>query len=84
MLNTLGMAPLAQGMGLIMPITSYCGEITIGFTSCRDMVPDPDFLKTCIEDSYAEFAAAAKQVATKKNKKASKKARTKKGDDQTP
>ena len=84
MLNTLGMAPLAQGMGLIMPITSYCGEITIGFTSCRDMVPDPDFLKTCIEDSYAEFALAAKQATKKKKKTASKKARTKKGDKQTP
>ena len=84
MLNTLGMAPLAQGMGLIMPITSYCGEITIGFTSCRDMVPDPDFLKTCIEDSYAEFALAAKQATKKKKKTASKKARTKQGDKQTP
>lgn len=59
MTNSLGMAPLAQGMGLIMPITSYCGEIAIGFTSCRDMVPDPDFLKECIEASYTEFAAAA-------------------------
>ena len=63
MTNSLGMAPLAQGMGLIMPITSYCGEIAVGFTSCRDIVPDPDFLKQCIEDSYAEFAAAAKEVA---------------------
>ena len=59
MQNSLGMGPLTQGMGLIMPITSYCGEITIGFTSCRDIVPDPDFLRQCIEDSYTEFAAAA-------------------------
>lgn len=59
MTNSLGMAPLAQGMGLIMPITSYCGEVHIGFTSCRDIVPDADFLKQCIEDSYGEFSAAA-------------------------
>jgi len=77
MLNSLGMAPLAQGMGLIMPITSYCGEIVIGFTSCRDMVPDPDFLKACIEDSYAEFAAAASSTP-KADKKAEKKAAGKK------
>jgi len=82
MLNTLGMAPLAQGMGLIMPITSYCGEITIGFTSCRDMVPDPDFLKTCIEDSYAEFTVAAQQSVGTKKQTPKKGRNRKKRDDQ--
>ena len=75
MTNSLGMAPLTQGMGLIMPITSYCGEITIGFTSCRDIVPDPDFLKACIDKSFKEFAAAAKTEA----KVAAKLAKSKKG-----
>ena len=73
MTNSLGMAPLSQGMGLIMPITSYCGEIHVGFTSCRDIVPDPDFLKACIEASYTEFAAAAK-AALKSTPKSIKKA----------
>jgi len=69
MTNSLGMGPLTQGMGLIMPITSYCGEITVGFTSCRDMVPDPDFFKACIDASYDEFAAAANVEPVKKTKK---------------
>ena len=72
MQNSLGMGPLTQGMGLIMPITSYCGEIAIGFTSCRDMVPDPDFLKTCIDESYGEFSAAAATAKATAKKAAAK------------
>jgi len=65
MVKTLGIGPLSQGMGLIMPITSYCGEITIGFTSCRNMIPDPDFFADCIRESFAEFKTAnAKHLAT--------------------
>lgn len=63
MVKTLGIGPLSQGMGLIMPITSYCGEITIGFTSCRDMIPDPDFFVECIQDSFAALQAANKTAA---------------------
>lgn len=83
MTTSLGMAPLTQGMGLIMPITSYCGEIHIGFTSCRDMVPDPDFLKSCIEDSFDEFSVAAKtaEKVAAKIVKAEKKAAKKVGQD---
>jgi len=77
MTNSLGMGPLTQGMGLIMPITSYCGEIAIGFTSCRDMVPDPDFLKACIDASYSEFAKAAKLQEPKKAQKANEKTKKK-------
>lgn len=79
MTNSLGMGPITNGMGLIMPITSYCGEIHIGFTSCRDMVPDPDFLQQCIDSSYKEFASAAVTEAkvAKKMTKARKKAETK-------
>ncbi len=59
MQNSLGMGPISNGMGLIMPITSYCGEIAVGFTSCRDMIPDADFFKDCIDRSFVEFNSAA-------------------------
>ncbi len=81
MTNTLGMGPITNGMGLIMPITSYCGDIHIGFTSCRDIVPDPDFLRQCIEDSFEEFASAAAteaKVAKKLAKARQKKDETEK------
>ena len=46
--TTVGYGPVTHNMGLIMPISSYCGEFTISFTSCRDMIPDPDFFMACI------------------------------------
>ena len=39
---------IIEGMGLIHPVTSYCGDITISFTSCREMLPDPGFYADCI------------------------------------
>ena len=36
---------IIEGMGLIHPVTSYCGDITISFTSCREMLPDPALLR---------------------------------------
>lgn len=55
----LGLGPITHGMGLIMPVTSYCGEITIGFTSCRDMIPDPEFFVECLAASADELFAAS-------------------------
>lgn len=55
-----GLGPILDGMGIIHPIFSYCGEITISFTSCREMMPDPAFYAQCIEESFEEMRAATK------------------------
>ena len=57
--TTIGYGPVTHNMGLIMPIGSYCGEFTISFTSCRDMIPDPDFFMACIRQSFEETRTAA-------------------------
>lgn len=54
-----GLGPVVDGMALIHPVFSYCGEITISFTSCREIMPDPEFYAECIETSYQEMCAAA-------------------------
>lgn len=54
-----GLGPIVDGMALIHPVFSYCGEITISFTSCREIMPDPAFYAECIEASYHELCAAA-------------------------
>src|SRR5947209_17683893 len=41
LLTILGIGLIVDGMGLIHPVTSYCGELAIGFTACREMLPDP-------------------------------------------
>jgi diacylglycerol O-acyltransferase / wax synthase len=56
----IGLGPITDGMGLIMPISSYCGQLVIGFTSCREMIPDADFFTTCITDSFDELRLATK------------------------
>lgn len=60
MVSTIGIGPITQGMGLIFPVMSYCGKLSISFTSCREMIPDPDFFESCIESAYKELLDEAK------------------------
>lgn len=86
----MGMGPLLDMMGLFHAVLSGVGLITITFISCREMMPDPQFYKTCLQESFEELRNAARQVAEpvaaepepgkkKKQKKAKgKKAKSKK------
>jgi diacylglycerol O-acyltransferase / wax synthase len=47
-----GLGPVFDGMGLIFPVFSYCGQIMISLTACREMVPDPEFFAECLQQSY--------------------------------
>lgn len=53
-----GLGPVFDGMGLIFPVVSYCGRITISVTACREMLPDPEFFAQCLESSFADLQAA--------------------------
>ncbi|MDP5070365.1 MAG: wax ester/triacylglycerol synthase family O-acyltransferase, partial [Congregibacter sp.] len=48
MLSNFGTGPVADGVGLFHVISSYCGEFSISATSCREMMPDPDFYRECL------------------------------------
>jgi WS/DGAT/MGAT family acyltransferase len=52
-----GLGPIFDGMGVIFPVFSYGGQITISFNSCRNMVPDPDVFSGFIQDTYNELMA---------------------------
>ena len=56
---------IIEGMGLIHPVTSYCGDITISFTSCREMLPDPGFYADCIRESFDSLSTAASELRRK-------------------
>jgi len=45
-------------MGLIHPITSYCDELIIAATSCREMMPDPGFYAECIDGAWNDLMKA--------------------------
>jgi diacylglycerol O-acyltransferase len=53
-----GAGMITEGMGLIHPVMSYCGDITISFTSCREMLPDPAYYADCIRESFDDLAAS--------------------------
>ncbi|MBL8115679.1 MAG: DUF1298 domain-containing protein, partial [Acidobacteria bacterium] len=40
LLTNVGAGPIFDAIGLFMPITSYAGTLSIGITSCREMLPD--------------------------------------------
>lgn len=60
-----GLAPIYDGMGLIHTVLSYCGDITITFNACRDMIPDPEFYADCLEASFKELRDATLRYEVK-------------------
>ena len=58
LLRTYGLGPLFDGMGLIFPVFSYAGDITISFTSCREMLPDPERLADALDESFQALDSA--------------------------
>jgi len=53
-----GLGPIYDGMGLIFPVFSYCGHINISITSCREMIPEPEFFAQCLQGSFDELKEA--------------------------
>ena len=58
LLHTFGMAPLADGMGLFIATPSYNGEMTFNIISDREMLPDIEFFRECLEESFEELLRA--------------------------
>ena len=52
------MAPLADGMGLFIATPSYNGEMTFNIISDREMLPDIEFFRECLEESFEELLKA--------------------------
>jgi diacylglycerol O-acyltransferase len=57
----MGAAPIFDGMGLIMPIYSYNGSISISPTSALNLMPDMDDFTLYISESAEELEEAVKQ-----------------------
>ena len=67
MLAHVGAAPVFDGLGLILPVFSYAGTLSIGVTADRTILPDapPGFaahLTTALEE--LELAVASKPVVS--------------------
>ena len=53
----MGMAPIIDGLGLILVITSYDDYLTISVTSCPDRLPDVEVFEECLRNSFARLQA---------------------------
>ena len=54
-----GLGPVMDGMGLIHPVFSYSGRISISITACRELMPDPEFYAECLQASFDALLQAA-------------------------
>ena len=54
----MGLGPLVDMAGLFHAVISSAALITINFLSCREMMPDPELYKQCLEEAYGELEAA--------------------------
>jgi hypothetical protein len=52
------MPPLLDQMGLAIALFSYDGELTWGFISDYNLVPDLPLFRTLVVKAFAEFAEA--------------------------
>lgn len=61
LLVNMGTAPIFDGMGLIMPVFSYNGVISISPTSAANLMPDLDDFTRFLRESANELEEAAQQ-----------------------
>jgi len=60
--SAFGMAPILDGLGLILVVVSYDGRMSIGISSCEQIVPDPDNMAECFASSLDELELAISQA----------------------
>ncbi len=62
--KTFGMAPIMDGLGLIIVVLSYAGRLSLGLTSCHRVIPDIRQLAALLEHSLLELETAVEQAST--------------------
>ncbi|MFK8048722.1 MAG: wax ester/triacylglycerol synthase family O-acyltransferase [Halioglobus sp.] len=59
LVNSFSLGPLLPNMGLFHIVYSAVqnkkGTVTLSFTACRDMLPDPAFYADCLQESFDEL-----------------------------
>jgi len=79
LIDSFSLGPLLPNVGLFHIVYSAVqnkkGTITLSFTACRDMLPDPEFYAQRLQESFDELYAGAlkpKKAAPKKRARAKK------------
>jgi diacylglycerol O-acyltransferase len=61
-LEQVGLLPLGGNLGYGVAILSYNQNLYFGMMAEPNLVPDIEFLKSCVQDSFDELRAAARKV----------------------
>ena len=57
--RTFGLGPVLDNVGVSFTTFSYCGEMTVSISACREIVPDAGWLGDCVVEAFDELAQAA-------------------------
>lgn len=67
LVRVLATGPVIDQSGVFHAGFSFDGVVSIGFTACRRMLPDPRFYAECIESSFEDLRRAALGARTGKS-----------------
>jgi hypothetical protein len=66
LVRSMSLGPLLPNVGLFHVVYSTVqekrGSVTLSFTACRDMLPDPGFYGDCLQASFEELREAARAL----------------------
>jgi WS/DGAT/MGAT family acyltransferase len=78
LVRVLATGPIVDQAGVFHAVFSFDGTLSVAFTACRDMLPDPAFYAECIGASFDELKSAALgQASHRLRQPAARKARRK-------
>lgn len=60
MLDYIGLLPLGGNLGFGVPIVSYNQKLYFTIMAEPNLMPDPELMKSCIEDAFGELRRSAK------------------------
>lgn len=70
LVDAMSLGPLLPNVGLFQIVYSSVqnkkGSIVLSFTACRDMMPDPEFYASCLQESFDELYAGTVAKQAKK------------------
>ena len=77
LIDSISLGPLMPNVGIFHIVYSSVqdkkGSISLSFTACRDMLPDPGFYADCMQASFEELRDAALSSGSGKKRKRRKK-----------
>jgi len=78
MVDYYGLGVLTPGVGIFHLVFSYGDKVTLSVLADREMLPDPEFYRSCLERAFEELDLATrpprKRAATKKKPSSKRKA----------